>query len=502
MVLVRAIETSDPAYEVLSQGDREFATREARRHDSGPAIQDSGASAPLSQAGRPRERTLKNSLSGEEEVFFVRRARHLQERLAKKFPALADTKDFSAVSVVFSIAIVAFLLGIATNALGESNRVNIIAFPLLGMLAWNVGVYLLLSVGWFGTRGRTVRVQSHPQQRAVMALMLPSRMLKSHAAPNALAAGIRRYHDDWTKLAAPLYSARAKYVLHFAAALLALGAVAGMYLRGIGLEYLAGWESTFLSERDLRSLLKFVLAPASALTGIALPDERQIAALRWSATQPGENAARWIHLWAMTAVLVIVAPRIALAVAAWVKKKRLASDFRLPDEPYFRRLLRRNGGERVRLLPCSYQPSDEVRENIRKSLARVLGESARVEVDEGAPYGAEESTLAGISEPHAALADFLVVLFNLATTPEEENHQFLLRGLQRLIADGRVARELLALVDESSYRARLASDSPRIEERRKAWRDLLAPYRHAFVNFDESDHSALETVFGSGEGSS
>lgn len=330
-------------------------------------------------------------------------------------------------------------------------------------------------------------------------MMSPSRILELRGAPAALVKGIQRYHDDWSGAAAPIYFARAKWVLHLAAALLALGAVAGMYLRGLGFEYLAGWESTFLSERDLRPLLNFILGPASLLTGITLPDERELASLRWSATQPGENAARWIHLWATTAMLAIVAPRLLLAIAARIKESKLARNFRLPVDPYFRRLLRGGGGEQVRIVPFSYQLTERARENIRKSLTHALGEGVQIEFNEGARYGAEEIALA--AEANASIADRLCVLFNLAATPEAENHEFFLRGLQDLVAQGRAARELIALVDESSYRARFASGSARIEERRQAWRDLLAPYKHAFLDLHDPNRGELESLFG-GEASS
>ena len=42
------------------------------------------------------------------------------------------------------------------------------------------------------------------------------------------------FAEDWTRLATPLYAARAARTLHVAAAALALGVVAGLYLRGLG----------------------------------------------------------------------------------------------------------------------------------------------------------------------------------------------------------------------------------------------------------------------------
>ena len=87
--------------------------------------------------------------------------------------------------------------------------------------------------------------------------------------------------------------------LHLAAVAVAAGALAAMYLRGLGLEYRAGWDSTFLDAQAVHRWLNLLLGPASALSGIALPEPAQLEALRFS-TGPGENAARWIHLYALT----------------------------------------------------------------------------------------------------------------------------------------------------------------------------------------------------------
>jgi hypothetical protein len=48
----------------------------------------------------------------------------------------------------------ALLLGVATNEIGGGGRLNIIAFPLMGMLAWNLAVYGLLLAAWVRRLGR------------------------------------------------------------------------------------------------------------------------------------------------------------------------------------------------------------------------------------------------------------------------------------------------------------------------------------------------------------
>ena len=82
------------------------------------------------------------------------------------------------------------------------------------------------------------------------------------------------------------------------AATLAAGAIAGLYLRGIALEYRAGWQSTFLDAADVARVLHVVLAPGAWLTGIAIPGADHLRTI--GGDSAGENAAPWIHLYAAT----------------------------------------------------------------------------------------------------------------------------------------------------------------------------------------------------------
>ena len=58
----------------------------------------------------------------------------------------------------------------------------------------------------------------------------------------SLAAALREFSDEWWRVAHPLLARNGERVFHFAAAALALGLVTGFYLRGVGLEYRAGWK--------------------------------------------------------------------------------------------------------------------------------------------------------------------------------------------------------------------------------------------------------------------
>src|SRR5690606_4083180 len=125
--------------------------------------------------------------------------------------------------------------------------------------------------------------------------------------PRALSSDatvLASFARDWTRASTPLNARRLSRLLHLAAISFALGALAGLYLRGLAFEYRAGWESTFLDASSLHALLHLVLGPAAGLTGIVLPDEARIEAMRFPAST-GEQAGPWIHLHAVTVALVV-----------------------------------------------------------------------------------------------------------------------------------------------------------------------------------------------------
>ena len=245
-----------------------------------------------------------------------------------------------------------------------------------------------------------------------------------------------------------------------------------------------------------------VLGPASALTGIALPEPAHLAALRWSATQAGENAAPWIHLYAVTAALIIVLPRGLLAMQAWRHIHRLRSAYPLPNaaEPYFRRLLAAVSGDAgvVRVVSYSYHLSEPVRDGLRELLADVLGERMKVEFSEAIAYGAEDDYLAAAPLAQASPADSLVVVFNLAATPEAENHGILMHGLRKLVQQGKTAHRLVAVLDESTYRQRLAGEAgaeARLAQRRSAWQDVLHTDELVAIDLASPDGAAARSAF-------
>ena len=223
--------------------------------------------------------------------------------------------------------VLGLVFGLAVDQLGPPQRVNLLAPAVWAVVAWNLAVYaaLLLPLPSLGLRR-----------------WLAGWGLRGDEGPTLL----------WARHAAPLNAARAALVLHAAAAALGLGLICGLYLRGLVLDYRAGWQSTFLDSAAVQTLLTTLLAPASALTGLAVPD---VVPLRVGpGAEASASAARWIHLFAATLALFVVLPRALLALRAGFVSRRLSQYFPIAlDTPYFEALhpLMRPGLARaVRLL--------------------------------------------------------------------------------------------------------------------------------------------------------
>jgi hypothetical protein len=450
VLLVRAVESSrTPAW---SDADAAAVSAEARRIE--------GEHAPF-------------------ERLVARRAELAAARLVKRDPKLAALLDATAPHgwLAWTLLAAAFAIGVATDAIGPSGRINILAPPLLVVLAWNLAVYAVLLLRLPGALRADTALG--PLRRWLLRLHL-----SAHAGPRDAkrddGSVAFRYLHDWAAASRPLHTARAAAVLHGAAAVLAAGALVSLYARGIAFEFRAGWESTFLQAGDVGRILGLVLGPAAALGGIPLPGTDELARLRFSAG-PGENAARWIHLYAITVGLAVVVPRLALAAAALGRAHVLARSFPLPlDDGYFQRLRRAMSGASidVMVLPYSYHLAQDAVAGLRAALERELGTGVNLSMADPVPAGEEDGTAARLVSREAADAtpaaagSVVATLFALAATPERETHGAVVQA----VAAARPAGRTIVLVDESTFRRRFtgAEGAGRLAQRRTAWQRMLA----------------------------
>ena len=454
VVLVRAIETADTDREILSDDDRMYASRSARELAQWQAA-ESGSPVTVDH-------------------FLQQRSEQVIKRLSERTASFsAFNKRRGATGMLAALPVVALVLGFMLDRVADPHRVDLLPAPLLGIIAWNLVIYVVL-LAWMLVPGRATGWSSETWLRrlAVGPSRLPRRI--SHA----LAAGLSQFTLDWARLAGPLTRARLSRAMHLAAAMFAGGAVLSLYWRGLVTEYGAGWESTFLTASQVHALLSVLFAPATAAFGLPGFSEAEVAALHFASTPPAGNGARWVHLYAATIVLLVVIPRLAFAALAHWRASRLARHFPIDlKHPYFSTFAELAGvvpASVVRVLPYSFT-IDEVRAKGLNQVAMTLyGERARVMLRPSCDYGEDPKESLADTRLDDSSVSATAILFSLAATPERETHGAFVDHLKRAGVAG-----LRVMVDESGYLDRIGEQpgaNQRMTERVALWRQFCDYY--------------------------
>jgi hypothetical protein len=263
-------------------------------------------------------------------------------------------------------AFIVLLLGLATNLLGPAEKIHVIRNPVFILVAWNMLVYLSLIIVFVH---RTIRKRRSRRDKGLnsdnaaeyadhrnregtridrpgvpwsLRLIVPGIWRIVHDGRFGLGeaqirAGVMaRFTANWFKVAGPLVIARWKRLLHLGALFLAIGAVAGMYLRGLFQDYEVIWTSTFVRrEETLAAIIRVLFGPSlflSDLLGLQLANEISVPGLFRS---EGDKADAWIHLFALTVVVAVVIPRASLAVWQSLHIRKLRDRLGLPLDSYY-----------------------------------------------------------------------------------------------------------------------------------------------------------------------
>jgi hypothetical protein len=405
------------------------------------------------------------------QAFVTERTRHALQRLKARdagLAALAEGRPRRTWWRLAAAVLLGLVAGTAADLFAGGRHVDLLAPAVWAVVAWNVVVYALLLVATPLRRPRR------------LVAGLARRLAGASAAGRSGARG--RFHGAWLAQASPLLRARAAVLLHTAAAALALGLMLGLYLRGLVLDYRAGWQSTFLDAAQVQGFLQLALAPAVAATGIAIPDVSAIDALRVTPAAPAQaSAAPWIHLFAAQLGLLVVLPRALLALGAALRAGWRSRRFALPlHEPGLQRLLHEHAGRgaRVQVLGHGAVSSPHVLECLRRLLAQAAyGDDLRLDPQAHAVAWGDEAAAGAVNlAPGTTLR---VVLVDLGATPEDEAHGALLD------AAARPGVPLLLLADEAAFRRRFAASAPaRVAERRAAWAAWAQGRGIAFASAD------------------
>lgn len=459
---MRAFEEGDAEGELLGVRERGIVTREVRDE--------------LAVGGGETD----------PEALLARRAERLRERILRNRPAVQRIFDLSARrGFPWWVAFVgALLIGAVFDHLGSGKTINLLNFPILGLLVYNLIVYVALLLAALRPRHRATRFEGGASRAAAQGLA--ARIILWFASPERFwrrgghgdgraTVCVQRYARDWLRVGAPLHVARAACWMHFGAAGLMLGAIGGLYLRGLVLSYDVSWESTFLTPEAVHSALEFLFAPATWLLGQPIPGVEEIEGLR---TTPSEvSAALWIHCYGVTGALFVALPRLLLALFAAHRARSLSADLPLPLEgdAYFLKLLaqERGQGRWVVVQPYSYHPAPRATEGLKALMLDLFGGRIRFAFLDPAAYGDEP-----LPDPADAASGSVcrLTVFSLAQSPEAEVHGGFLRSLVEGTRGERGTRSLLVLVDRGPYAERLGRGEEaleRMEERERTWQRAL-----------------------------
>jgi hypothetical protein len=416
------------------------------------------------------------SRSADDQARLRARASLLGDDVLREAPALAHVLDpprWRGTLALATIAVAA-VAGTLTNLLGPERRISVLAFPFASILAWNVLVYAAVAARALGRTLARLRGGGPPPSRLASLgrwledarLAALARRLGATARSAVVTDAVRRFQLLWLSTAAPLIAARLRVVLHLAALAMALGAVIGMYVSGIALEYRATWESTWLDASQVQRYLDLVLGPAATMLGQPVPD---VAPLRGPAGEG--SAAPWIHLWATTLGLFVLIPRSALAVVDALTAARLSRWLPVHvDTGYTRRALHsgRGAATLVHVVYYSCAPDTALRERLHGMLQEHAGARAVIHDDGHLDYGDRPERVTVPEAP--AASGLLVVVFALAQTPETQVHgEFLERLAGRL---ERAGWTLMVVLEVATFRQGAGSED-RVRERRRTWDRLL-----------------------------
>ena len=461
ILLVQALEESDPHGHHLPLSTRHHATQQAREQHN-PAS----------------DHSTEGTLS-----FLTTRSDTMWAFVNKAFPAFGQSFNHLQVDIPsLLVAIPALIAGLLINGLGESQRVNLLNFPLLLLLIWNVGIYLSSALKpLLKSSVKTIWLDSAAMWASKRVGMWRQRSWPTgnRSDPWVQQATIR-FTTLWWPHIQPLWTGRLRQLLHLGAVCMVMGMILGMYTRGLALDYQATWESTFLSANQVQGILHILLGPAAWLLQYSFPQVSDIESLQVPQHGP---AAQWIHMWAVTAFLVIVLPR---SIMIWQSQRSLnqaKETLTLPlDDPYFVHLLAPDRGQGVQIdvLPYSYLPSSSAKNFLDLGLLNLFGNLATVHWHPTIPFGQEFSN----STDTSTLGRTSVVIFNAGQTPESEVQGEWLHSMQTQMGSHTTEARLLVLLDEEPYSQTI--DEHRVFERQQAWQRLISQYHLSVVPFNAS----------------
>lgn len=312
VLLIQSIEETDRTGTALPLVERAEATRAVL--GKSPPTPETQPDAPLSTAT---------------EWFLIRRAEILLAGLRSRSPGIDRVLKLAGGATPFDRGVLfgALALGAVLSFLDRGRGIDIFALPLSFLILWSLLIYASLwrrgppRITWFA------KFYARSARRHLDDFLAHSSHFNAPLAP-----GLTRFVGDWWNIAPPLLAVRARRLLHLGAVLVAVGFIAGDYIRAEFLRADAGWYGgAFLGPATAHALLTLLYWPALVISGIDTPSTEVIRQLCWTSAQTGGGEATfWIHLMAWIAGVYIVFPRLLAVLGSTFTLWRRSRQFMPP----------------------------------------------------------------------------------------------------------------------------------------------------------------------------
>ena len=297
--------------------------------------------------------------------FILRRAEFLFSLLPESFRSVTHVTGIKS-SWIKTVLFISFLAGLSSNYLGPVESIHVFYNPLTLLLAWNLLVYLFIVIRSF-VKVNLPKVKYEKQEQDDDPAEEETRLQRKQPRPNFMVrwiakglfrkmALLKAKYDEKKfdalmvkKIITPLWEEylgiagrsvvyKVKTLVNVSAIGIVLGALAGIYLRGLFFKYNVVWQSTFVSDPEtVRLFLNILFGPASLLLHgrlITVDDLKELL------VPGGMTAAPWIHLMAVTTVIYILIPRTALAIYYYFKEKVVLKPIDFSSDYYQKHILK------------------------------------------------------------------------------------------------------------------------------------------------------------------
>jgi hypothetical protein len=470
VLLVKALEEADKKGEVIPFADRDRAT-----------------SAALRANGLPVEGPVPDVAAEKLSQTIYDRAESLLKGVITRYPVVDDLLTLGSWRkwVAGAVLAGAALSGFAMSAIPD--RINILDWTYLGLIVWNVAVYVLIALG--GLLPLSVEGPGISRLLRVGARWVEGRLTRVLARTSLSEMLIdvsQRFFEDWRKAASAVAAQRVRLLLHVAAAFVAGGVIVGLYAHAFDERHVVHWESDLLQAPQVKQYIDLLFSGPASLLNIPLPNSIQDYVEMDGGVHgnASNQVTPWLNLFSVVLLVTVIVPRLGLAGIAWFKSGWLQRKSHLPDSmiDYSRATLgvaASTPRATFLVFPYEYRPASEIQARVDAHIRRHFGRGTQSQVQPVIDAG-EEHQIESATRPPANAAGGWLVLVSLAVRPSSKAYGVMIKAIRESASSIQGGMLLQLLVDESTYVRRFIPSSLRLrlaERRRRQWRRFASAHR-------------------------